>query len=179
MSHDVDGDDVTTTESIDWRYDEDGDPTLIETSRGGWADLPPRSVVAVGISPAPASMSWTMINLKKQIPALAGGLILAGCGDGTAADSQFLSDSLVDAIEAFCIAATECEDLGYTTEGCMAIYQAQISSFALVFGMDADCEAAYVASLNCSAETDCEDETDACETLWYAQLDACSPVESY
>ena len=53
MSHDVDGDDVTTTESIDRRYDEDGDPTLIETSRGGWADLPPRSVVAVGISPAP------------------------------------------------------------------------------------------------------------------------------
>jgi hypothetical protein len=116
-----------------------------------------------------------MTRLKKQIPALAGGLMLAGCGDGTAGDSQYLSNALVSAIEAFCVSATQCEDLGFNTEGCVAVYQAELSALALLYGMESDCEAAFVAYYNCSAETGCDDETDACEDEWYALNDICWP----
>lgn len=119
-----------------------------------------------------------MTHLKKQIPALAGGLMLAGCGDGSAGDSQFLSDTLVNSIEAFCIAASQCESFGYSTEGCMAVYQAYISSLALVYGMDADCESAHVAFYNCDAETDCEAATGACDDERQDLNDICWP-DSY
>jgi hypothetical protein len=121
-------------------------------------------------------------QLKSKIPALAGGLLLAGCSDGSG-EPSLVPQELDEAIVAFCMNAGQdfgegrCLGRGGGPEECTAFYQSYVRALVLQFGIDADCQAAFTTYFACAAGYDCGDngyiDEEACDDEGYALDELC------
>jgi hypothetical protein len=91
-----------------------------------------------------------MINPKKTIPKLAGAIVALTGAQACGGDGGGF-DNIQDAVNAFCMKVAGC-DLGYTTQECVAYYNALIEG---TNGTDA-CNAAILSYANCRYGLSCE-----------------------
>ena len=132
-------------------------------------------------------MGRAMTRLKKTIPALASGLLLAGCGDG-AGQASLVPEELDESIRSFCMKREQCEPR-YYADRCIASTQAFVRQLVVQEGVDDHCLEAFGTYYDCQAKLDCEDRyvtqdsngsrqgsvsiRPACDTESYAIDEAC------